>query len=156
SFTDAAGALQQGIPQFPPAFHLPSEKLPDLDGFRKLLMPSLLIAALAALESLLSAKVADKMADTRHNPNAELGGIGLANIFSGLVAGIPATGAIARTAANIHSGAKTPVAAIMHGVLLLLYVIFLSSYISHIPMAALAALLVSVAWRMSHAKQFAA
>lgn len=158
SYTDAAGALQAGIPPMAPRLHLPGDgalfAIPDYAEFKMLLMPALVIAALAALESLLSATVADGMARTRHDPNAELNGIGLGNIFSGLAAGIPATGAIARTAANIQAGAKTPMASIFHALFLLLYVLTLAPYISHIPMASLAALLLGVAWRMSHAPQF--
>lgn len=158
SYTDTAGALQAGIPPMAPRLHMPGDgalfAIPDYAEFKILLMPALVIAALAALESLLSATVADGMARTRHDPNAELNGIGLGNIFSGLAAGIPATGAIARTAANIQAGAKTPMASIFHALFLLLYVLTLAPYISHIPMASLAALLLGVAWRMSHAPQF--
>lgn len=158
SYTDAAGQTQAGIPPYAPSLHLPGDgklfAIPDYAEFKSLLMPALVIAALAALESLLSATVADGIARTRHDPNAELNGIGLANIFSGLAAGIPATGAIARTAANIQAGAKSPLSSVFHAVFLLLYVLTLAPYISHIPMAALAALLLGVAWRMSHAPQF--
>lgn len=158
SYTDTAGAVQAGIPPMAPRLHMPGDSvlfaIPDYAEFKILLMPALVITALAALESLLSATVADGMARTRHDPNAELNGIGLGNIFSGLAAGIPATGAIARTAANIQAGAKTPMASIFHALFLLLYVLTLAPYISHIPMASLAALLLGVAWRMSHAPQF--
>jgi SulP family sulfate permease len=127
----------------------------SLEQFRALFPHALIIAALAALESLLSATVADSLAGTKHDPDAELTGIGIANIFSGLSSGIPATGAIARTAANIHAGAKTPFAALIHALLILLYMLTLAKLIGHIPMAALAALLLMTAWRMSHAKQVA-
>ena len=110
--------------------------------------------ALNEIGALLSATVADSLTRTRHDPNAELCGIGIANVFSGLVAGIPATGALARTAANIHAGGRTPVAAIIHALLILVYMVTLANYISHIPMAALAALLIYVAWRMAHWSQF--
>jgi SulP family sulfate permease len=158
SYTDTTGAVQKGIPPYPPVLHLPGDgtslfAVPSYDEFLTLLMPALLVAALAALETLLSATVADSIAQDKHNSDAELNGLGLANIFSGLAAGIPATGAIARTSANIHSGAKTPVAAIIHGILLLAYMMTLAPVLGHMPMAALAALLISVAWRMSHAKQ---
>lgn len=157
SYVTPDGVTMPGIQPYPPKLHMPGGELlawPSYEEFKALFRAALVIAALAALESLLSATVADSMARTHHDPNAELNGIGLANIFSGLAAGIPATGAIARTSANIHSGAKTPVAAIIHALLILLYVMTLSEYISYIPMAALAALLVYVAWRMSHAAQF--
>jgi SulP family sulfate permease len=157
SYTAEDGAVLQGIPPYAPKLHLPGGDalfaLPDYAEFKSLLMPALVIAALAALESLLSATVADGLARTRHDPNAELNGIGLANIFSGLAAGIPATGAIARTAANIQAGGKTPLSSVFHALFLLLYVMTLAPYISHIPMASLAALLIGVAWRMSHAPQ---
>lgn len=158
SYTSADGAVRAGIPPYPPVFHLPGGadtlfKIPDFAEFRTLLVPSILIAALAGLESLLSAAVADSMVQTKHDPNAELNGIGIANILSGLVAGIPATGAIARTAANIHAGGRTPVSALFHSLILLVIVVTCARWISHIPMSALSALLISVAWRMSHARE---
>ena len=146
------GGIGQGIPPFAPSFHRP--ELPGLAELKTLIVPALVIAALGALESLLSATVADGMADTKHNPNAELVGIGIGNILSALASGIPATGAIARTATNIHSGGKTPFASSMHAGLILLYVLLLAPYMSYIPMASLAALLITVAYRMSHWQQF--
>ncbi len=159
SFLTPEGVEKTGIPPYPPVFHLPGGAdslfaIPSYAEFTTLLIPALVIAALAALESLLSATVADNMTQTKHDPDAELNGIGIANILSGLVAGIPATGAIARTSTNIHAGAKTPVASILHALFLLLYMMTLASLISHVPMAALAALLLMVAWRMAHIKQF--
>ncbi len=150
-----------GIPPYAPVFHLPTFEadslfsIPGYAEFKTLIFPSMVIAALAALESLLAATVADDMTKTKHDPNAELNGLGIANILSGLVAGIPATGAIARTATNIHAGAKTPFASVIHALFILLYVLTLAPYISHIPMAAMAALLLATAYRMSHVKQFA-
>jgi SulP family sulfate permease len=149
---ESAGVLQHGIPPYPPVFHLLN--LPSYAEFKTLLAPSMVIAALGALESLLSATVADSMAGTRHNPNAELNGIGISNILSGMASGIPATGAIARTATNIHAGAKTPIAAVIHSALIMGYVLLLAPLISYVPMAALSALLLITAWRMSHARQF--
>jgi SulP family sulfate permease len=148
----ANGALHHGVEPYPPHFGLPRNIVAsDLI----IIFPhAMMIAALAALESLLSATVADSIAHTRHDPDAELTGIGIANIFSGLAAGIPATGAIARTATNIHAGARTPVAAVIHALLILFYMVFFSTLISAVPMAALAALLLMTAWRMSHLKQF--
>lgn len=159
-YVTPGGATMPGVQPYPPSLHLPGGgdplyALPGFEEFRRLFRSAIVIAALAALESLLSATAADSMARTRHDPNAELCGIGLANIFSGLALGIPATGAIARTATNIHAGAKTPVSALIHALLILLYMVTLAPYISYTPMAALAALLVITAWRMSHAKQFA-
>ena len=161
SFTAPDGSVHGGVPPYPPVFHWPGS--PDsafgtlsYDKLKNLLGPALLIAALAALESLLSARIADKMAHTHHDPDSELTGIGLANIFSASVLGIPATGAIARTATNIHSGGKTPVAAILHALFVLVYIVTLAPIISHIPMAALAALLLATAYRMSHLHEFVA
>src|SRR5205823_3573812 len=104
------------LPSGWPGWHFPAI---SLDSMRQLMAPAFTIAALGAIESLLSAMVADGMAETRHDPNQELIGQGIANIFSPLVGGIAATGAIARTAANIRNGARTPVAAIIHSLVLL-------------------------------------
>ena len=146
------GGTGRGIPPFAPSFHMP--ELPNLAELKTFMVPALVIAALGALESLLSATVADGMAGTKHNPNSELVGIGIGNILSGLASGIPATGAIARTATNIHSGGKTPLASSIHAGLILLYVLLLAPAMSYIPMASLAALLITVAYRMSHWHQF--
>lgn len=160
SYTGTDGATYHGVPPFPPSLHIPGFSsdsifaLPTSGELSAWFMPSLVIAILAALESLLSATVADSMSGTRHEPNAELNGIGLGNIFSGLCLGIPATGAIARTATNINAGAVSPVAAMTHAVLLLVYMISLAPIIAYIPMTALSALLLLTAWRMSHAHQF--
>ena len=111
--------------------------------------PAFAVAALAAIESLLSAKVADGMADTaRHNPDRELFGQGLANIASPLFGGMPATGAIARTAVNVRSGARTRVAAIVHALVLVAVVFFGGPIVSKIPLAALAGVLMVTAVRM--------
>lgn len=160
SYIDLNGALQQGVPPFPPTLHVPGFSadpiffLPSLEELRIWLMPALVIAALAGLESLLSATVADSMAGTRHEPNAELNGIGVANIASGLFLGIPATGAIARTATNINAGAISPLASVVHALLLLLYMVSLAPLIGYVPMTGLSALLIVTAWRMSHTKHF--
>ena len=157
SYATAEGT-QLGIPPFPPAFHLFGEEglyaWPSYNELRQMLMPAFIIAALAALESLLSATVADSMAHTRHDPNAELAAIGIANICSGFTCGIPATGAIARTATNIKSGANSVLASAMHAVFILLYVVMLAPLMSYIPMASLAALLMVTAYNMSHHRQF--
>lgn len=107
------------------------------------------IAVLAAIESLLSAVVADGMIGTKHDSNNELIGQGIANIFSPLFGGLPATGAIARTATNINNGGRTPVAGIVHAIVLLLIMMLFGKYVEYIPMAALAAVLMSVAWNMA-------
>ena len=159
-YTDPLGHFIAGIPPYPPVINLPTLEenslftIPSLEEFRELLFPALAIAILAALESLLSATVADSMANTKHNPNAELNAIGVGNILSALASGIPATGAIARTATNINSGAKTPISSSVHALFIMAYVLLLAPYISYIPMPALAALLIHTAYRMSHYKQF--
>lgn len=154
---EAGGVTHLGIPPFPPQIHwFGGEGLfawPGYDELRVLLMPAVVIAALAALESLLSATVADGLSRTRHHPNAELAALGVANIASGLAAGIPATGAIARTTTNIKSGANSPFAAAMHAALIMLYVLALAPLIAYVPMAALSALLLITAYNMSHYKQ---
>ena len=112
------------------------------------------IAVLAAIESLLSCVVADGMVNSRHNSNAELVGQGIGNIASVLFGGIPATGAIARTAANAKNGGRTPVAGMVHAVVLLLVLLFLMPYAGLIPMPTIAAILFMVAYNMSEYKKF--
>lgn len=112
------------------------------------------IAILAAIESLLSCVVADSMVNSRHNPNAELVGQGIGNIASVLFGGIPATGAIARTAANVKNGGRTPVAAMTHSVVLLIVLMFLMPLAGLIPMPTIAAILFMVAYNMSEWKKF--
>lgn len=112
------------------------------------------IALLAGIESLLSCVVADGMVGKKHRSNAELTGQGLGNIASALLGGIPATGAIARTAANVKNGGKTPVSAMIHSVVLLLVLVVLMPYASYIPMPAIAAILISVAYNMCQWRQF--
>lgn len=160
SYLSENGETIAGIPPYPPTLGLPTFAagklltIPSLEEFRLLLFPAFAIAILAAIESLLSATVADSMAGTKHNPNAELNAIGAGNILSALAAGIPATGAIARTATAINNGARTPLASSIHAVFIMLYVLLLAPYIGYIPMAALAALLIHTAYRMSHYRQF--
>jgi SulP family sulfate permease len=133
---------------------LPSPVWPDItfERLRLLLPDAITIATLAAIESLLSAVVADGMTGTRHKSNAELLGQGVANIASGIFGGLPATGAIARTATNIKAGARTPVAGVMHALWLFLFMLLLAPYIVKVPLAALAAILMVVAWNMSEIK----
>ncbi|MBY0757424.1 SulP family inorganic anion transporter [Clostridium sardiniense] len=130
---------------------IPKPELPALtiDKLKVLFMPSLTIAFLAAIESLLSAVVADGMIDKKHNSNTELIGQGIANIASSLFGGIPATGAIARTAANIKNGGRTPIAGIIHAITLLLIMIVFMPLIQYIPLVALAAILAVVSYNMS-------
>ena len=130
---------------------LPAPSLPGLDlaSGRALLSAAVAVAALAALESLLSARVSDGMTDTRQSdPDRELVGQGLANVASGLFGGLPATGAIARTAVNVRAGGRTRLASLSHAVLLLLVVLLISPVVSRIPLAALAGVLMVTAVRM--------
>ncbi|MCK9372150.1 MAG: SulP family inorganic anion transporter [Sulfuricurvum sp.] len=133
---------------------LPSPVWPEItfEKLRLLLPDAITIATLAAIESLLSAVVADGMTGTHHKPNAELLGQGVANMASAIFGGLPATGAIARTATNIKAGARTPISGIMHAVWLFLFILILSPLIVKIPLAALAAILMVVAWNMSEIK----
>lgn len=126
----------------------------NLELAKDVLPSSLTIAFLAAIESLLSAMVADGMTGARHRPNAELMGQGFANIMSAITGGLPATGAIARTATNIRAGAKTPMAGAMHACLLLIILLIAGKLTAYIPMAALSAILVIVAWNMAEAEKF--
>ena len=130
---------------------LPKPALPDfsLSTVKTVFPTACSIAVLAAIESLLSAVVADGMLGTKHDSNNELIGQGIANIASPLFGGLPATGAIARTATNINNGGRTPVAGIVHAVVLLLIMMLFGKYVEYIPMSALAAVLMSVAWNMA-------
>jgi SulP family sulfate permease len=139
------------IPAGFPGWHFPAF---SLETIRQLMGPAFTIAALGAIESLLSATVADGMADTRHDPNQELIGQGVANILSPLVGGIAATGAIARTAANIRNGARTPIAAAIHSLVLLGVALVGTRLVAFIPLAALSAVLLTVAIRMAEAHTF--
>jgi sulfate permease, SulP family len=134
-----------GIPSGLPSMHLPRFR-PDLIG--GLIMPAMTVALLGAIESLMSAMVADRMSGDRHDSNIELVAQGLANIASPLFGGLPATGAIARTATNIRSGAKSPVSGIVHALTLLLILMFAAPLARHIPLAVLAAILLVVAYNM--------
>lgn len=145
------GSTFGGIPEHLPQFHLPTltvNRVLDLIG------PAFTIALLGAIESLLSAAAADGMAGTRHNSNQELIGQGLANIFSPLFGGFAATGAIARTATNIRNGGNSPVAAIVHSLLLILVLVLLSPLAANIPLCTLAAILFVVSYNMSDVPHF--
>ena len=149
--TDTIGFFADGGRHFVIPNTLPAPQLPDfsLNTIRMLFPTAVSIAVLAAVESLLSAVVADGMTGAKHDSNTELIGQGIANIASPLFGGIPATGAIARTATNIKNGGRTPVAGIIHALTLLLILLFFGKYASYIPMAALAAVLINVAWNMA-------
>lgn len=137
---------------------LPWPRVPDmsLQMIRDVLPSAFTIAFLAGIEALLSAAVADGMTGYRHRPGQELVGMGVANIASGLFGGLPATGAIARTATNIRAGGQTPLAGMFHAAFLFLFLLLASVVIGYVPMAALAAVLLLVAWGMSEAHRFVA
>ncbi len=143
---DTIGSRYGSIPSSFPAPQLPAL---SIDTIRTLFPSAISIAVLGAVESLLSAVVADGMIGAKHDSNMELIAQGVANIASPIFGGIPATGAIARTATNIKNGGRTPVAGIVHAVTLLFIMLFLGRFAVYIPMAALAAVLVSVAWNMA-------
>jgi SulP family sulfate permease len=146
------GSRFGAVPSMLPAPYFPHVPWAHLRDF---ISPALTVALLAAIESLLSAVVADGMIGTRHKSNVELVAQGVANIVSPLFGGIPATGAIARTATNIRTGGRTPLAGITHAVTLLLILIFLGRWAAMVPLAALAAILVVVAYHMSEWRSFA-
>jgi SulP family sulfate permease len=135
------GGIPKGLPHFViPAFHY--------ETARQLLSPALTVAMLGAIESLISAVVSDKMSGDKHNPNVELIAQGAANILSPIVGGLPATGAIARTATNVRSGAKSPLAGMIHALTLLAIILFASPLVKNLPLAALSAILMMVAYNM--------
>jgi SulP family sulfate permease len=157
------GVLHAGIPRLPPLPVLPWH-LPGPDGqpiglsfaLLKALVPSAFaIALLGAIESLLSAVVSDGMTGGSHDPDAELVAQGIGNIVAPFFGGIAATGALARTATNVRSGARSPLAAVFHALFVLSAVLLLAPVLGYLPMAALAALLLIVAWNMSEVKHFA-
>lgn len=156
------GQSGHGIPPILPTFMAPwllpgphGQPLTlNFDLIRALTGPAFAIAMLGAIESLLCAVVADGLSKTRHDPNAELIGQGLGNIVAPLFGGITATAAIARTATNIRSGARSPIAAVIHSLVVLLAVMALAGLLGLVPMAALAALLFIIAWNMSDARHF--
>lgn len=135
---------------------LPAPTLPNLtlEEIRALIPSAFTIAFLAGIEALLSAVVADSMIGTKHSLNQELVGQGVANIASGFFGGLPATGAIARTATNIKSGGKTPMSGVFHALFLLVFLYTIMDILAYIPMAGLAAVLFMVAWGMSDIKHF--
>ncbi|MBU1175916.1 MAG: SulP family inorganic anion transporter [Alphaproteobacteria bacterium] len=141
----------------PLVFELKPPHLPDLSYAKVVdLLPSaLVIAFLAGIESLLSAMVADKMTGSSHRSNTEILGQGIANLGSALMGGLPATGAIARTATNIRAGGKTPVAGISHAAFVLLFLIFAAPLIGYLPLPALASVLLIAAWTMSEPHKLA-
>jgi SulP family sulfate permease len=145
------GSAFGGIPAGLPPPHLPQISFARM---LELLGPAFTIAMLGAIESLLCAVVADGMAGTRHDPNQELIGQGIANIASPLFGGFAATGAIARTATNIRNGGDSPLASVVHALVLIAVIVALAPLAANIPLAALAAILFVVAWNMSEARHF--
>ncbi len=145
------GSAYGDIPSTLPVFAWPDVPLSRID---ELLPSALTIAFLAGVESLLSAVVADGMIGGRHRSNCELVAQGLANVGSALFGGLPATGAIARTATNVRAGARSPVAGIMHAVFLLVFMLALAPLMRWVPLPALAAVLLVVAWNMSEIERF--
>lgn len=138
--------------------NLPSFSIPSVTGEKilKLLPSAFTIALLAGIESLLSCVVSDKMIKDKHNSNTELIALGTSNIFVGFFGGIPATGAIARTAANVKNGGKSPVSGMIHAVILLLVLVLLMPLASYIPMPIIASILFIVAYNMSEWREFVA
>ncbi|WHY88265.1 sulfate permease [Neobacillus novalis] len=145
------GTAYGEIPSTLPQIHIPNI---NMEIIIKLIKPAFIIAMLGGIESLLSAVVADGMTNSKHNSNKELVGQGIANMITPLFGGIPATGAIARTATNIKNGAVSPFSGIIHGVVVLLVLLFFAPYASYIPLASMAPILMVVAWNMSERKVF--
>ncbi|MBP6188534.1 MAG: sulfate permease [Azonexus sp.] len=148
---ETIGSRFNGIPQELPDFGLPALSIHDLG---KLISPAITIALLGAIESLLSARVADSQIDDRHDPNQELIAQGLANIAAPLFGGFAATGAIARTTTNVKTGGRTPIAGIIHAVVLLGIVLILAPLASYVPLATLSAIVMVVAINMGEWHQF--
>jgi len=142
---ETIGTRFGGIPSGLPHLQIPKFRTDLIHG---LLGPAFTVAMLGAIESLMSAVVADRMSNDRHNPNVELMAQGVANVFSPMFGGLPATGAIARTATNIRSGAQSPIAGIIHALTLLCILLFAAPLVSYVPMAALAGILMVVAYNM--------
>ncbi len=156
------GVIGNGIPAILPTFEWPWN-LPDASGqpigisfelVRLLLPAAITIAILGSLESLLCAVVADGMSGKKHNPNDELVGQGIGNMLVPFFGGLPATAAIARTAASVKAGGSMPLASVVHSLFILVAILVLAPLLSYIPMASMAALLIMVAWNMSEAKHF--
>ena len=142
-----------GIPSGLPHLHVPTFRPELIHG---LLGPAVTVAMLGAIESLMSAVVSDRMSNDRHNPNVELVAQGFANVISPMFGGLPATGAIARTATNIRSGAQSPVAGVIHALTLLAVLLFASPLVAYVPMAVLAGILMVVAYNMGEWREIPA
>lgn len=159
---DINGVKGQGIPQMLPTLDWPwnyvgldGRAFPfTLEAIEAIFPSAFAIAMLGAIESLLSAVIADGMGGTKHDPDAELVALGIGNMVCPFFGGVPATGAIARTATNIRFGARSPLSAFFHSVFTLLVILIFAPYVSHLPLAALAALLILVAYNMSELSHF--
>jgi len=136
--------------------HIPSPKMPafDWETAKQLFAPTITIAILGAIESLLCARVGDSLSDDKHDPNQELMGQGIANMVVPFFGGLPVTGTIARTATNAKAGAKTPVSGVIHAAVILLIMIIAAPFASHIPMPCLAGILIYIAWNMFDRTEF--
>lgn len=149
------GHVLRGIPALAPRPMLPwADGALSLGAVSQLSSAAFAIAMLGAIESLLSAVIADGMTGKKHDPDAELIGLGIGNIVAPFFGGIAATGALARTATNVRAGARSPIAAVVHSGVVLLAVVLLAPLVAYVPMASLAALLLLVAWNMSEVKHF--
>ncbi|HOV19063.1 SulP family inorganic anion transporter [Ottowia sp.] len=149
---ETIGSRFGGIPAALPALAWPQL---DWETARQLLMPAVTLAALGAIESLLCARVADGLIQDRHDPNQELMAQGIANVVAPLLGGMPATGTIARTVTNVKSGASSPIAGIVHALVLLGVILAAAPLAASIPLATLAAILMFVAWNMGEWRAFA-
>jgi len=151
---ETIGSRFGGIPQSLPAFALPEFSWTTA---KQLVIPTITIALLGAIESLLCARVADNMAPQhrRHDPNQELMAQGVANLVTPFFGGIPATGTIARTVTNVRAGAESPIAGVVHALALLIIVLVAAPLAEHVPLAALAGILLFVAWNMGEWREFA-
>jgi SulP family sulfate permease len=154
--TTVGAVVVNGIPDVVPVPALPwGDATLDFALVRELFPAAFAIAMLGAIESLLSAVIADGMTNTKHDSNSELVALGIGNIIAPFFGGIAATGALARTATNIRAGARSPFAAVTHALVVLLAILLLAPWVAFIPMASLAALLLLVAWNMSEIHEFA-
>jgi SulP family sulfate permease len=149
---ETIGSRFGGIPQSAPSITLPEFSWTTV---KQLLLPAVTIAVLVAIESLLCARVTDNMIDDRHDPNQELMAAGIANVVAPLFGGMPATGTIARTVTNVKSGASSPISGVVHALLLLAVVLAAAPLAEDIPLAALAGILLFVAWNMGEWREFA-
>ncbi|ELR71953.1 Sulfate permease [Fulvivirga imtechensis AK7] len=153
-FNIPVDTIESNFGEIPNKLSIPAIPAIDFSTIQSLIQPAFAIALLGSIESLLSAVVSDSMIGGKHRSNMELVAQGSANIFSALFGGIPATGAIARTATNVKNGGRTPIAGIIHGVVLLAIMLLFAPYAKLIPLSCLAGILIVVAYHMSEWRQF--